>query len=157
MTSITRTLIGAALVVVFVVVWGARTDRDVVGAQTPKTIKMTRIYAGTDGQSHAEELELKLTGTATEMFKATGIQFRRTPPGTFSDWHIGPRRQFVITLSGRGEIGLPGGGKVELMPGRIELIEDTTGKGHTTRTVGSEDRVSIAIPLADQTIGAPLR
>ena len=157
MTSIARTFIGAALVVVFVVLWGARTDRDVVGAQTPKTIKMTRIYTGTDGQSHAEEMELKLTGTATEMFKATGIQFRRTPPGTFSDWHVGPRRQFVITLSGRGEIGLSGGGTVELVPGRIELIEDTTGKGHTTRAVGSEDRVSIAIPLADQTIGAPLR
>jgi quercetin dioxygenase-like cupin family protein len=158
MTSMKRSLVGAALLVLFVILWGAPTDRDVVGAQAPKTIKMTRIYTGTDGQSHADEVDLRLTtGTATEMFKATAVQFRRTPPGTFSDWHVGPRRQFVITLSGRGEIEVAGGRKVSLEPGRIELIEDTTGKGHTTRTVGSEDRVSIAIPLADQTLGAPLR
>jgi len=158
MRSIVRTLIGAALVGLFVLAWGAPTDRDVVVAQTPKTIKMTRIYTGTDGQTHATELDVPLTsGNATEMFKATGIQFRRTPPGTFSDWHVGPRRQFVITLSGRGEIGLAGGQKIELVPGKIELIEDLTGKGHTTRAVGNEDRISIAIPLADQTLGAPLR
>jgi len=158
MRSIARTFIGAALVVVFVFLWSAPADRDVVGAQTTKTIKMTRIYTGPDGQSHAEEVDLPLTtGTATAMFQATGVQFRRTPPGTFSDWHVGPRRQFVITLSGRGEIGLANGRKIELVPGKIELIEDTTGKGHTTRAVGNEDRISIAIPLADQTIGAPLR
>jgi len=158
MRSIARMLVGAALVVAFVAAWGARADRDVIVAQTPKVIEMTRIYTGPDGQSHAEKVELKLTnGNATEMFKATGIQFRRTPPGTFSDWHVGPRRQFVITLSGRGEIGLAGGQKIDLVPGKIELIEDLTGKGHTTRAVGNEDRISIAIPLADQTLGAPLR
>jgi len=158
MPSIRRPLVGLALVVLLLLVWGAPTHQDIVGAQAPKTITMTRIYTGTDGQSHAEEVDMRLTsGTATEMFKASGVQFRRTPPGTFSDWHVGPRRQFVITLSGRGEIEVAGGRKVMLEPGRIELIEDTTGKGHTTRTVGSEDRVSIAIPLVDQTLGAPLR
>jgi quercetin dioxygenase-like cupin family protein len=86
------------------------------------------------------------------MMKATGVQFRRTPAGTFSDWHRGPRRQYVITLSGRGQIEVAGGEKISLGPGYIELIEDTTGKGHTTRVVGTEDRVSITIPLADQTV-----
>jgi quercetin dioxygenase-like cupin family protein len=154
MRSITRRLAVVALVGVFLLTWGAETDRDVVGAQTRKSIMATRIYTGTDGQSHAEEIELKITsGNASDMMKATGVQFRRTPPGTFSDWHVGPRRQFVITLSGRGEIEVAGGRKISLEPGRIELIEDTTGKGHTTRAVGNEDRVSIAIPLADQTVG----
>jgi len=154
MSSITRRLAMVALVGAFLLIWGAETDRDVVGAQTRKSIMATRIYTGTDGQSHAEEIELKITsGNASEMMKATGVQFRRTPPGTFSDWHVGPRRQFVITLSGRGEIEVAGGKKISLEPGHIELIEDTTGKGHTTRAVGKEDRVSIAIPLADQTVG----
>jgi hypothetical protein len=31
----------------------------------------------------------------------------------------------------------------------IELVEDTTGKGHITRTVGSEDRVTIQVPISD--------
>jgi quercetin dioxygenase-like cupin family protein len=158
MRSITGPLAGVALVAFFILAWGAKTDRDVVGAQTRKPIMVTRIYTGTDGQSHSEEIELKITGgNASDMLKATGVQFRRTPPGTFSDWHVGPRRQFVITLSGRGEIEVAGGKKIALEPGRIELIEDTTGKGHTTRVVGREDRVSIAIPLADQTLGAALR
>ena len=94
------------------------------------------------------------TGVTSEMIRATGVQFRRTPAGTFSDWHVGPRRQYVITLSGRGEIEVGGGKKIPLEPGRIELIEDTTGKGHTTRVVGTEDRLSISIPLADQSVGA---
>ena len=85
------------------------------------------------------------------------VQFRGTPPGTLNDWHVGPRRQFVITLSGRAEIEVASGKKIALEPGHIELIEDTTGKGHTTRVVGKEDRVSISIPLTDQTVATPTR
>ena len=154
MRSIPRQLAVVALVGLFFLMWRAQTDQDVVVAQTRKPIAATRLYTGPDGQSHAEEIEMKLTDGASEMMKATGVQFRRTPPGTFSDWHRGPRRQYVITLSGRGEIEVAGGKKISLEPGHIELIEDTTGKGHTTRVVGTEDRVSISIPLADQTISS---
>jgi quercetin dioxygenase-like cupin family protein len=161
MRSIPKRLAVVVLVGAFFLMWRAQTNDDVVVAQTRKPIMVTRIYTGSDGLSHAEEIEMKLTtsGAAgvSEMIKATGVQFRRTPPGTFSDWHVGPRRQFVITLSGRGEIEVAGGKKIALEPGRIELIEDTTGKGHTTRAVGTEDRISIAIPLADQTLGSALR
>ena len=148
MRSITRWLAVVALVGSFVLTWGAKTDRDVVGAQAPKPIMATRLYTGTDGQSHAEEVEL----TAGMMMNATSVQFNRAPAGRFSDWHVGPRRQFVITLSGRGEIELAGGRKMTMQPGHINLIEDLTGKGHTTRVVGSEDRVTISIPLTDQTV-----
>jgi len=150
MRSTARRLAVVALVGFFFLTWKAQTDQDVVGAQTRKPIMVTRIYTGPDGQSHAEEIEMKLTNGASGMMKVTGVQFRRTPAGYFSDWHRGPRRQYVITLSGRGEIEVAGGRKIALEPGRIELIEDTTGKGHTTRVVGTEDRVSIALPLADQ-------
>ena len=156
MRSIPRQLAVVALIGVFLLMWRAQTDQDVALAQARKPIMVTRIYTGSDGLSHAEEIELKLatSGAAgtSEMIKATGVQFRRTPAGTFSDWHVGPRRQYIITLSGRGEIEVAGGKKIALEPGRIELIEDTTGKGHTTRVVGSEDRLSIAIPLADQLV-----
>lgn len=150
MRSTARRLAAVALAGFFILTWKAQTDRDVVGAQTRKPIMVTRIYTGPDGQSHAEEIEMALSDGRSEMLKVTGVQFRRTPPGTFSDWHRGPRRQYIITLSGRGEIEVAGGKKIALVPGRIELIEDTTGKGHTTRVVGTEDRVSIALPLADR-------
>ena len=152
MRSIARRLAVVALVSAFLLTWGANTDQDVVGAQARPSVMMTRLYTGADGQSHAEDIEIPLTGGVSEMMKATGVQVRRAPAGRFSDWHVGPRRQLIITLSGRGEIEVAGGKKISLEPGHIELIEDLTGKGHTTRAVGPEDRVSIAIPLVDQTV-----
>ena len=152
MRSITRPVVFGALVGSFFLMWVSHTDPDVVVAQTRKPIMMTRIYTGPDGQSHAEEIEMKLTGNATEMIKATGVEFSRRPPGSSNEWHTGPRRQFVITLSGRGEIEVAGGKKIAVGPGHINLIEDTTGKGHITRNLGPEDRIAITIPLADQTV-----
>ena len=56
----------------------------------------------------------------------------------------------MITLSGHGELELAGGKKIAVGPGSIELVEDTTGKGHITRTVGNEDRITIQIPVTDK-------
>ncbi len=43
-------------------------------------------------------------------------------------------------------------------PGNINLIEDTTGKGHITKNLGPEDRIVITIPLTDQTLkGGPIK
>ena len=108
-----------------------------------------RIYAGEDGQSHFEELELP-TGPAgrSPLQAATGIGFLRMEPGKFMDWHHAPRRQYVITLSGEAEFGIGDGTVRRLGPGDVLLAEDLTGRGHTTRVVGSEPRVSVAIPLA---------
>ena len=145
-----RLLTGLALVAAFLLGWSVR-DRDVASAQTaPKPIMMTRIYTGPDGMSHAEQMPMKLNGDVSEMMKATGVEFSRRAPGPVSDWHVGPRRQFVITLSGRAELEVAGGQKVSVGPGHINLIEDTTGKGHTTHNIGPDDRIVVTIPLADQ-------
>ena len=154
MRSTIRHLAVVALVGSLVVLWKAHTDGDHVIAQTRKPIMMTRIYTGPDGLSHAEEIEMKANGGVSEMMKATGAQFSRRPPGPASDWHVGPRRQFVITLSGHAELEVAGGKKVAVGPGHINLIEDTTGKGHITHNLGPDDRIVVTIPLADQTVGA---
>jgi hypothetical protein len=123
-------------------------------AATHKPVMITRIFAGPDGQSHAEEIEAKFAPNGgTDVYKLianAGAELRRAPPGRASDWHTAPRRQYVITLSGRGELELSGGQKVSVGPGHIELVEDITGKGHITRTVGTEDRVTIQVPLSDR-------
>lgn len=136
------------LIATLVLAWRAETTQDVAAAQARKPIVMTRVYTGPDGLSHAEQIEMKLDGNNTEMMQATGVQFSRRAPGPVSDWHVGPRRQFVITLSGRGELVMGDGTKVAVGPGHINLIEDTTGKGHTTQNLGSEDRIVVTIPLA---------
>ena len=151
MRSITRRLAVVALVGAFFLTWRAHTDQDVAVAQTRKPIMVTRIYTGPDGQSHAEETEMKLTSRGVSEFKATGVEFSSRPAAPpNNEWHTGPRRQFVITLSGRAELEVADGKKIAAGPGHINLIEDTTGKGHITRNL--EDRIVITIPLADQTV-----
>ena len=142
-----RLLTGIALVVAFYLGWSVRADRDVASAQTRKPIMMTRIYTGPDGLSHSEQIEMKLTPNGTSALKATGVEFSSRPAAPAGDWHTGPRRQFVITLSGRAELEVAGGKKVPIGPGNINLIEDTTGKGHITHNI--DDRIVVTIPLAE--------
>jgi hypothetical protein len=155
MGPIVKRVVFVVLVAATFVVWNARTGRDVVVAQPRTPIVVTRIYTGPDGQTHAEQIDVKLapggsSGELSEMAKVSGLQFRRQAPNYFQDWHPAPRRQYVITLSGRGEVELAGGEKIPLGPGHILLAEDVTGKGHISRGVGTEDRISLFIPLAEK-------
>jgi hypothetical protein len=116
-------------------------------------MKIHRLYTGADGQTHAEEITVNFGAGGTDAFKlkaGAGAEIRRAPPGRVADWHVAPRRQYVITLSGRGEVELIDGTKIELGPGSVDLAEDLTGKGHITRVIGNEDRVTIAIPVSDK-------
>ncbi len=142
---------GAALLSLSVFVFPAQSAQN-AAAQTGKPVKITRLYTGPDGQTHAQEIEVKFGPGGTDAFKlaaGAGAEVRRAPPGRVADWHTAPRRQYVITLSGHGEVELIDGTKIPLGPGSIDLAEDLTGKGHITRVIGNEDRVTIAIPVSD--------
>lgn len=126
--------------------------KEVMAAQTHRPVVITRLYTGSDGQTHAEQFEANFTaGSVTDiskMMQVNGAELHRASPGSVADWHQGPRRQYVITLSGHGEIEVAGGKKIPMGPGDIELVEDTAGKGHITRVLGNEDRVTLQLPLA---------
>jgi hypothetical protein len=122
-------------------------------AQRRTEITVTRLYTGADGLTHAEEKDVKLTPWGmlggierSDAIAVGGLQFERSSPTRSNDWHTASRRQYVITLHGKGEIELTGGRKILLEPGRILLAEDTTGKGHLTRTVGGEDWIAVVVP-----------
>jgi len=127
---------------------------DVVIAQTHKPMMITHLYTGPDNQTHAEEVELKFTpgnpAEVSKMMQVAGAELHRTAGGSVDDWHRAPRRQYVITLSGRGEIEVAGGKKISVGAGNIDFVEDTTGKGHITRVTSTEDRVTVQLPLSDQ-------
>ena len=109
---------------------------------------ITRLYTGDDGQSHLEELDMDSGAFAWgELKSATGVMFRQSEKGSFSDWHTAPRRQFVITLTGEMEIGLADGTLRRFGPGSVLLADDTTGRGHTTRDVGDAPRITAYVPL----------
>ena len=142
-----RWLVAGALVGVCVLAWGSNVGRDVVGAQgssRPAVIK--RIYTGADGLSHVEDIVLDAKSV---MEKVTSVEVRVGTPGRFSDWHVGPQRQYIINLSGSGQLEVAEG-KVDLPPGSMEYIDDLTGKGHTTRITSKEERVSIWLKFEDQ-------
>jgi len=110
---------------------------------------IVRLYSGPDGQSHIEELDPATRPELTALHAAKGVVFRTTPPGHFHDWHNAPRRQYVITLEGEMEIGLGDGSVHRFGPGHVTLAEDLTGKGHTTRVVGTKPRLTATIHLGD--------
>jgi quercetin dioxygenase-like cupin family protein len=147
MKSAMRWLAAGALVGVYLLTWGSNVGRDVVGAQgNGKPAVMKRIYTGTDGQSHVEDIALDAKSV---MEKVTSVEVRVGPPGRFGDWHVGPQRQYIINLAGSGQLEVAEG-KVDLPPGSMEYIDDLTGKGHTTRTTSKEERVSIWLKFEDQ-------
>lgn len=149
-----RWLFSSALAACFALGWGAHA----VTAERRKPVSVTRLYTGSDGETHAEEItDVRLTPDAarsgleaSDVIKVTGLQFARTSPGWVRDWHVAERHQYIVTLSGRGEIELVGGRKIALEPGSVILAEDSTGKGHISRTIGTEDRIALNIQLGDR-------
>ena len=108
-----------------------------------------RLYSEDDGESHIGELRLVDHPELRSLAPAAGIMFREAPAGEFLDWHPAPRRQWVIILSGELEIGLGDGTLRRFGPGDARLVEDTTGKGHTTRVVGGGPCLAAYVPLGE--------
>lgn len=106
-----------------------------------------RMYTGEDGETHWETIDLNKTPEWTSHMDASHIVFRTDPVGSFFDWHPAPQRQFVIILSGQLEIGFSDGTTKIFRSGDARLVEDTTGKGHTTAVYGDQAVVVATIPL----------
>jgi hypothetical protein len=113
---------------------------------------ITRLYTGTDGESHFQYIDLPFKDTRhaerrTDPLSATSITYREASGAFDLDWHPAPRRQFIINLKGQAEIKIGDGTKRVFGPGDVMLAEDTTGHGHITRVIGKEPRISIVVTL----------
>ena len=101
---------------------------------------VTRIFADKDGKARIERREVPMqpdrSGRATSAdFPALRLFFRDTPPSHLHDKHRAPQRQFIVVVSGVGEIELDDGSCHRFAPGALLFVEDTTGEGHITRTL----------------------
>ena len=122
------------------------------GAFAGTAMQIVRVYTGTDGESHFEDIDVEFDqsgafGRISKMVAARGVLFREVDGDYDLDFHNAPRRQYVVTLSGESEVELDGGRKIRLGPGHILLAEDTTGQGHISRAVGGKPRKSLFITL----------
>ncbi len=121
-------------------------------------MRYLRVYAGDDGASRFEDVELE--GTLTRIvdgvppllvsgpFACSGIMCVEQPKEA-SDWaaHVAPRKQWLIGISGRVAITTSDGQCREVGPGDVILAEDTTGRGHLSTPLTADVRFAM-IPVA---------
>lgn len=115
-------------------------------------MKVTRVYATPDGESHFEEMDVPLRdageiGRLSEGVPAKHVIFRENAGDYDYDWHHAPQRQYIVLLDGHIALEVSDGERREFRGGDILLMEDTSGKGHRTRTVDGKPRRSLFIVL----------
>ena len=115
-------------------------------------MKVVRLYTGEDGESHFEDIEIKLEdggtiGKLSKKIKATGVIFRETSADYDYSWHCAPQRQFIVMLDAGVEITVGSGETRVIQAGEVLLVEDTTGHGHVSRALNNAPRKSVFITL----------
>ena len=108
------------------------------------------MYSDDNEVSHWEEIALDKVPSWTQGIDVTQIRFSSREPGVMQDWHPAPQRQFVVILSGQLEIGFEDGTTKVFGPGDARLVEDITGKGHTTVAIGNEPCITATVGLKNQ-------
>jgi hypothetical protein len=122
-------------------------------------MKYTRVYTDENGETHFEDVESELLPTdfappappfnISAFTDAKRFCFGNAPIGWYGDWHPTPKRQVFVYISGKIEAKVSDGEVRVFGPGSITLLEDTTGKGHTSRVVGDQEVFGVIIQLED--------
>ena len=110
-----------------------------------------RIFADAQGESHFEAVEMDFAASEfvpgkpviglSPAHTATAVAFARVPADWEGGWHPTPRRQFCVVISGSADIRTSDGEVHRFTPGSAFLLEDTTGAGHNTLTLGGTEAV----------------
>ena len=91
---------------------------------------MYRIFAGSDGESHIEELKLAGHPELGAMTNVSEVKIQEFEGTRDMPLHPLPERRLIIHLSGEVEITTSDGAKQIFRAGDIRLMDDVTGKGH---------------------------
>jgi quercetin dioxygenase-like cupin family protein len=118
-----------------------------------RKINVTKLYSDSAGESHFvdETMELReanFAPPAPPMYLSTPAEAQQTvflmlPTGYFGDLHPAPRRQQMTLIDGALEVRVSDGEVRQFHPGETVLVEDTTGKGHATKSVKGESVVFV--------------
>lgn len=114
-----------------------------------------RIYTDGDGETHFQDVVVSATveryASATWLLSApmpvTEARFRDVSEDYPDTPHVAPRRQLIVGLAGVAEVEVSDGEVRSFGPGSVLLVDDLTGKGHTTRGVGDTPRRTLLLPL----------
>jgi quercetin dioxygenase-like cupin family protein len=75
--------------------------------------------------------------------EAKQMVYLKLPAGWYGDLHPAPRRQQMTLISGALEVRTSDGEVRQFSPGESVLVEDTTGKGHASKSVNGESIVFV--------------
>ena len=114
-------------------------------------MRIHNLYTDEQGESHFRDIEVEWAeerrgSKLSQRLPANGIIFRQTKADNDLDFHTAPRRQYIVNLQGAVKITASDGESRVIGPGEVLLVEDTTGKGHQSHTLG-DLRLSLFIPL----------
>lgn len=119
----------------------------------------TRLYSDEHGESHFEDVEIDLASTdyappapplsLSSFSPAKQFGFMKAPAGWSSDWHPTAARNIFFVLSDEWEVTAGDGESRRLTAGSVLLVEDTKGKGHSSRVVSEIDSVAAMVQLGD--------
>ena len=120
-------------------------------------MNVVRVYAGDDGESHFEDVDIVVAsqsgmGKLSKLIRGAGVMFREVDGDYDLDFHTAPRRQFVVNLRGAVDITVGSGEVRRLDSGDILLAEDTTGRGHKSRAVDGQPRTCLFVPIDDDVV-----
>ena len=110
------------------------------------------LYCDTQGESHWRDIEVDWAeeneaGKLSVLQSANGIIFRQTQAELDRPWHPAPRRQYIVNLDAGVELTASDGESRVIGAGEVILVEDTTGRGHLSKSVNRQMRHSIFIPI----------
>lgn len=152
MKSMARWSVAVGLAAALSLICAPQLSHHALLAQSRKPYSMRLLYTGPDGLAYVKNIKVPARPNGVvDLLPVSGVEIHRTQPGFAIGWHVETRRQYVITLSGSGEIDIAGGKRIVLKPGSILLVENGTGKGHKTRVLGNKPWVALWVPLKNET------
>lgn len=115
-------------------------------------MRIHNLYADASGESHWRDIEVEYVetndaGRLSARIPGHGIIFRQTQAEHDRPWHPAPRRQYIVNLDAGVQLTASDGEARVIGAGEVILVEDTTGKGHLSRSVNNQMRHSIFLPL----------
>lgn len=123
-------------------------------------MEYVRMYSDAAGETHFQDLPIPLALVEfsppsppvylAAFTPAARFTLIRLPAGWYGDWHPTPRRQLFCILQGTWEVTVSDGEVRRFGPGSLPLVEDTSGRGHTTRILGDTDGCAAIVQLADE-------
>jgi hypothetical protein len=121
-----------------------------------RKITVSRLFNDDSGESHfidetTEVVAANFAPPAPPIYVSAGtpaaqVVYLFLPAGYAGDFHPAPRRQIMTLLSGELESGTSDGDTRRFTPGSSMLVEDTAGKGHSTRAL--KDCVMVVAQLS---------